>query len=43
MKLGQYILNPFQIILINMLMPLGFKLETEENILKSLEIPKNQG
>ena len=24
-------------------MPLGFKLETEENILKSFEIPKNQG
>ena len=43
LKLGQYILTPLQSILINKLMPLGFKLETEENILKSLEIPKNQG
>ena len=43
LKLGQYILTPLQSILINKLMPLGFKLETEENILKSLELPKNQG
>ena len=43
LKLGQYILTPLQSILINKLMPLGYKLETEENILKSLEIPKNQG
>ena len=43
LKLGQYILTPLQSILINKIMPLGFKLETEENILKSLEIPKNQG
>lgn len=43
LKIGQYILTPLQSILINKLMPLGFKLETEENILKSLEIPKNQG
>ena len=43
LKLGKYILTPLQSILINKIMPLGFKLETEENILKSLEIPKNQG
>jgi hypothetical protein len=41
-KLGQYILTPLQSIIINKKMPFGFKLETEENILKSMETLKNQ-
>ena len=41
-KLGQYILTPLQSIIINKKMPYGFKLETEENILKSMEALKNQ-
>lgn len=41
-KLGQYILTPLQSIIINKKMPFGFKLETEENILKSMEALKNQ-
>ena len=41
-KLGQYILTPLQSILLNKKMPSGFKLETEENILKSMEALKNQ-
>ena len=36
LKLGQYMLTPLQSILLNKKMPFGFKLETEENILKSL-------
>ena len=42
LKLGQYMLTPLQSILLNKKMPFGFKLETEENILKSLETTKNQ-
>ena len=42
LKLGQYILTPLQSIIINKKMPFGFKLETEENILKSMEALKNQ-
>ena len=42
LKIGQYILTPLQSIIINKKMPFGFKLETEENILKSLETTKNQ-
>ena len=42
LKLGQYILTPLQSILINKKMPFGIKLETEENILKSMETAKNQ-
>ena len=41
-KIGQYILTPLQSIILNKKMPFGFKLETEENILKSLETSKNQ-
>ena len=41
LKLGHYMLTPLQSILINKKMPFGFKLETEENILKSLETSKN--
>ena len=40
--IGQYILTPLQSILINKKMPFGFKLETEENILKSIETSRNQ-
>ena len=42
LKLGQYMLTPLQRILLNKKIPFGFKLETEENILKSLETTKNQ-
>ena len=35
-------LTPLQSIIINKKMPFGFKLETEENILKSLETTKSQ-
>ena len=42
LKLGQYILTPLQSILLNKKMPFGIKLETEENILKSMETAKNQ-
>lgn len=41
MKLEQYLLTPIESILINMKMPNGYKLETEENVIKSLEMPKN--
>ena len=41
-KKGQYILTPLESLLINKLMPHGFKFETEENILKLLETTKNQ-
>ena len=40
--IGQYILTPLQSILINKKMPFGFKLETEENTLKSIEVSRNQ-
>lgn len=42
LKKGQYRLTPLESIIINQKMPSGFKLETEENILKSLETNKNQ-
>ena len=41
LKIGQYILTPLQSIFINKKMPPGFKLETEENILKAIDT-KNQ-
>jgi hypothetical protein len=34
---GQYMLTPLQGILLNKLIPRGFKLETEENVLKALD------
>jgi hypothetical protein len=34
---GQYMLTPLQGILLNKLIPRGFKLETEENMLKALD------
>ena len=40
--IGQYILTPLQSILINKKMPFGFKLETEENTLKSIEVSKKK-
>ena len=42
LKFGQYYLTPLQSILLNKKFPFGFKLETEENILKSLEITRAQ-
>ena len=42
LKIGQYYLTPLQSILLNKKFPIGFKLETEENILKSIEITKQQ-
>ena len=42
LKFGQYLLTPLQSILLNKKFPSGFKLETEENILKSLEMIKAQ-
>ena len=42
LKFGQYFLTPLQSILLNKKFPSGFKLETEENILKSLEMAKAQ-
>lgn len=42
LKIGQYYLTPLQSILLNKKFPMGFKLETEENILKSIEITKQQ-
>ena len=42
LKFGQYYLTPLQSILLNKKFPSGFKLETEENILKSLELIKAQ-
>ena len=41
-KIGQYYLTPLESLLINKIMPHGFKFETEENILKLLESTKNQ-
>ena len=40
-KIGHFILTPLEAILLNKKMPPGYKLETEEIYLKSLEIPKN--
>ena len=42
LKIGQYYLTPLQSILLNKKFPMGFKLETEENILKSIEITRQQ-
>ena len=42
LKFGQYYLTPLQSIIINKKFPHGFKLETEENILKSIEMIKAQ-
>jgi hypothetical protein len=42
LKFGQYFLTPLQSILLNKKFPSGFKLETEENIKKSLEMIKSQ-
>ena len=42
LKIGKYILTPLESIIINKKMPFGFKLETEENILKSVDSSKNQ-
>ena len=42
LKFGEYYLTPLQSILLNKKFPMGFKLETEENILKSIEITKQQ-
>ena len=42
LKIGQYYLTPLQSILLNKKIPMGFKLETEENILKSIEMTKQQ-
>ena len=42
LKIGQYYLTPLQSILLNKKFPMGFKLETEENIAKSFELTKNQ-
>lgn len=42
LKIGQYFLTPLESLLINKLMPHGFKFETEENILKLIENTKNQ-
>ena len=42
LKFGQYYLTPLQSIILNKKFPHGFKLETEENILKSIEIIKAQ-
>ena len=42
LKFGEYYLTPLQSILLNKKFPHGFKLETEENIAKSLELKKAQ-
>ena len=39
---GQYLLTPLECLILNKLMPQGFKFETEENYLKTLESSKNQ-
>ena len=39
-KNGQFILTPLESLIINKKMPFGFKLDTEENILKSIENAK---
>ena len=42
LKIGHFFLTPLQSIILNKKIPFGFKLETEENILKSVEALKNQ-
>lgn len=42
LKIGQYMLTPLEGILLNKKMPPGYKLETEENVLKSIDALKNQ-
>ena len=42
LKKGQYILTPLESLLLNKLMPHGFKFESEENILKAFEASKSQ-
>ena len=42
LKIGQYMLTPIESILLNKAMPKGFKFETEENLLKSIDTIKNQ-
>mgnify|MGYP002625979785 CR=1 FL=1 len=41
-KISYFMLTPLESFLLNKMMPRGFKFETEENSLKSLETPKNQ-
>lgn len=41
-KISYFMLTPLESLLLNKMMPHGFKFETEENILKSLEPPKTQ-
>ena len=41
-RIGYFMLTPLESFLLNKMMPHGFKFETEENILKSLESQKNQ-
>ena len=41
LKLGQYMLTPLEGLILNKKMPHGYKFETEENILKCLEVSKN--
>ena len=40
LKLGEFMLTPLETLLINKLMPFGIKLDTEDNILKSIEQSK---
>ena len=42
LKIGQYMLTPIQSILLNKSMPKGYKFESEENLLKSIDTMKNQ-
>jgi hypothetical protein len=41
-KISYFMLTPLESLLLNKMMPHGFKFETEENYLKSKESPKNQ-
>ena len=40
LKEGEFIFTPIETMIINKKMPLGFKLDTEENIIKSNEFVK---
>ena len=40
-KINQFMFTPLESFLLNKKMPIGFKFESEENILKSLELSKN--
>ena len=42
LKKGQFMLTPLEGLLLNKKMPRGFKFETEDNILKTIEHPKNK-